>query len=158
MSKENIVSVQIPEEDLKTALKKLGEVKALLRPHLISLKPEERRKMLKMADKSVPFVEKAAEYAQSRQDFTPPFLEINELVIDMKAVEDLTKVYREAEQLCKNLNDTILLSGSEAYSEALAYYQAIKQAANRNIPDAKTIYDDLRRRFERKPADTSAAE
>jgi len=64
--------------------------------------------MLKMADKSQPFAEKVAKYAQSRQDFTPPFLEIDELVIDLKAVEDSTKAHRETAQLCENLDNTIL--------------------------------------------------
>ena len=150
MSKENIVSIQIPEKDVATAVKKLQEVKDLLKPYLIALKPDERKKMLTMGDKTLPFVEKAAEYAQTRKDFTPPYVQVDEFLIDLQAVNDLTQVYREAQQLCKNLDDTILLSGSEAYAEALAYYQAIKQAAKRNIPDAKPIYEDLRQRFERK--------
>ncbi|MEQ9440374.1 MAG: hypothetical protein RIG62_15070 [Cyclobacteriaceae bacterium] len=158
MSKENIVSIQIPEKDVATAVKKLQEVKTLLKPYLIALKPADRQKMLKMGDKTLPFVEKAAEYAQTRKDFTPPYLEIEEFLIDLKAVGDLTQVYREAQQLCKNLDDTILLSGSEAYAEALAYYQAIKQAAKKNIPDAKAIYEDLRQRFDKKaPAGDSSS-
>lgn len=152
MSKENIVSIEVPEKDLQQAIKKLQEVKALLKPHLIALQPADRMRLPKMGDKTLPFVKKATEYAQSRQDFSPPYLNADELAIDLKAVEDLTAVYREAEQLCKNLNDTIMLSGSEAYAEALAYYQAVKQAARRNIPDAKSVYQDLRQRFEQKTA------
>ena len=152
MSKENVVSIQVPEKDLQAAIKKLQEVKSLMKPYLVALQPNERMNMLKMGDKTLPFVIKAAEYAQSRQDFSPPYFNANELVVDLKAVEDLTRVYREAEQLCKSLDDTILLSGSEAYAEALAYYQAVKQAAKRNVPDAKTVYQDLRKRFEKKSA------
>ena len=49
-----------------------------------------------------------------------------------------------------------MLSGSEAYGEALAYYQSVKQAAKRNIPDAKVIYQDLRKRFEKKASSEPA--
>ena len=150
MSKENIVSIQVPEKDLQTAIRKIQEVKALMKPHLIALQPNERMTLPKMGDKSLSFVTKATEYAQSRKDFSPPYLNAEELAIDLKAVEDLTRVYRETEQLCKSLDDTIMLSGSEAYAEALAYYQAVKQAAKRNIPDAKAVYQDLRKRFGRK--------
>ena len=150
MSKENIVSIQVPEKDLQTAIRKIQEVKALMKPYLIALQPNERMTLPKMGDKSLSFVTKATEYAQSRKDFSPPYLNAEELAIDLKAVEDLTRVYRETEQLCKSLDDTIMLSGSEAYAEALAYYQAVKQAAKRNIPDAKAVYQDLRKRFGRR--------
>ena len=150
MSKENVVSIQVPEKDLQAAIKKIQEVKTLMKPYLIALQPSERMTLPKMGDKTLPFVTKAAEYAQSRQDFSPPYLSSEELAIDLKAVEDLTRLYREVEQLGKTLDDTILLSGSEAYAEALAYYQAVKQAAKRNIPEAKTVYQDLRQRFERR--------
>ena len=150
MSKENMVSVQIPSKEYDAALTKLQEVKKFLKPYLIALQPLERQSILKMSDKTLPFVIKTAEYAQLRKDFAPPFMNAEELAIDLKAVEDLTRLYREVDQLCKSLDDTIMLSGSEAYGEALAYYQSVKQAAKRNIPDAKAIYQDLRKRFEKK--------
>ncbi len=152
MSKENVVSIQVPEKELEAAIKKLQEVKTILKPYMVGLQATERKSMLKMSDRTLPFVMKAAEYAQTRKDFSPPYLNPDELAIDLKAVEDLTRVYREAEQLCKSLDDTIMMSGSEAYAESLAYYSAVKQAARRNIPDAKTVYNDLRKRFERKSA------
>ena len=150
MSKENIVSIQLPAKDLQTVIQKLQEIKTIMQPHLVALQPSERMRLPKMSDKTLPFVQKATEYAQAHQDFSPPYLNANELAIDLKAVEDLTRIYREADQLCKNLDDTIMLSGSEAYAEALAYYQAVKQAAKRNVPNARTVYEDLRKRFERK--------
>ncbi|MGB3778006.1 MAG: hypothetical protein WA960_06580 [Tunicatimonas sp.] len=45
---------------------------------------------------------------------------MEELAIDMKAVRDLTKVYRQVDQLCRSLNDTVMQSGSEAFAEVLA--------------------------------------
>ena len=148
MSKENVVSIQIPAKEMQSTLQKLQEIKATLKPYLVALQPSERMRLPKMSDKTLPFVQKATEYAQSHQNFSPPYFQPTELAIDLKAVEDLTRIYRETEQLCKNLDDTIMLSGSEAYAESLAYYQAVKQAARRNVPDAQTVYDDLRKRFE----------
>ncbi len=48
------------------------------------------------------------------------------------------------------LSDTITLSGSEAYTAALAYYNSVKQAAKANVPNTQPVYEDLRKRFERK--------
>ena len=130
-------------------MKQVQELQKKLAPYLIALTTDGRRKGLKMSDKSQPFVEKAAEYAKSHAGFTPPFMEVDELEIDLKAYDDLTKIYREVDQLCRNLNDTIMQSGSEAFAEALAYYQAVKQAAKMGRPNAKAVYEDLKKRFER---------
>ena len=70
--------------------------------------------------------------------------------VDFRAVNDLKRILREAEQLCQALNDTIILSGSEAYTAALAYYGSVRQAAKSNAPHAQAVYEDLRKRFERK--------
>ena len=148
-SNQNVVSVQIPAKEQEAIIKQVQDLQQKLAPYLIALTPESRRKGLKMSDKSLPFVEKATQYAKSHTDFTPPFMQVDELEIDLKAVSDLTKVYRELDQLCRNLNDTIMQSGSEAFAEALAYYQAVKQAAKMGRPNAKAVYEDLKKRFER---------
>ena len=149
-SNENVVSVQIPDKKLQEIKAKAAELQTLLKPYLIGLSAEDRQRGLKMSDKSLPFVEKAAEYATSKPEFTPPFMEVAEMNIDLKAVNDLTQVYREVDQLCQGLNDTIMQSGSEAFAEALAYYNAVKQAAKMKRPAAKAVYEDLKKRFERK--------
>ncbi len=149
MSKENLVSIQIDGNDLGAMHQKVQELKALLKPHLVALQPKDRQKLPKMKDKSLPFVEKTAEYARSRPEFVPSFMQVDELEIDLKAVADLTQLYRELEQLCAGLNDTIMLSGSEAYRASLTYYNAVKQATKNNVPNAQSVYEDLSKRFER---------
>jgi hypothetical protein len=51
--------------------------------------------------------------------------------------------------MCDNLRDTQMLAGSDAYTAALAYYNSVKQAAKMNVPNAKTIQEELGKRFER---------
>jgi len=50
--------------------------------------------------------------------------------------------------MCSGLNDTIMLSGSEAYVAALAFYKSVKVAASMNVAGAQPIYEDLKKRFE----------
>ena len=45
------------------------------------------------------------------------------------------------------LDDTMTLSGSEAYGAVLTFYNYIKGAAKSNVPGAQTIFDDLSTRF-----------
>ncbi|MDX2303983.1 MAG: hypothetical protein NW226_14345 [Microscillaceae bacterium] len=156
MANENLVSVQITSEDLKKVTEALKIVEDTLKPYLIALTPEERKKKLKMGDKTIPFVEKVSEYVKSNPEFVPAFMNVQQLEIDFKAVSELTLVLRPSEQVTNGLKDTILQSGGEAYSQALMYYNSVKQAAKNNILSAKTIFEDLKKRFEKIKSKNSA--
>ncbi|MFN0047952.1 MAG: hypothetical protein ACKVOU_02375 [Cytophagales bacterium] len=148
MSNENVVSIKIAPADLQNIIAKLKEVETILKPYLIALTPEERKTIPKMNDKTQPFVEKTLDYAQSNPEFAPSYMNVPELQIDLKAVYDLTSISQILEPLSNNVNDTEMLSGSEAYLAALTYYNTVKHAAKMNVPSAKAIYEDLSKRFE----------
>ncbi|MEQ9440394.1 MAG: hypothetical protein RIG62_15170 [Cyclobacteriaceae bacterium] len=150
MVNDNVVSVKLTQKEMDETVQKLKEIQAQLKNRLIALQPEERQSVPKMSDKTMPFVEKVVSYADSRPEFAPFYLSVDELKTDFKAVNDLRLILREAEQLCQALSDTILLSGSEAYSASLAYYNSVKQAAKANVPNAGPVYEDLRKRFSKK--------
>ena len=103
-----------------------------------------------MADGSAPFVGKALGYAKTNPQFMPAYVNIPELEIDFNAVIDLTGFAHICDKLTNGLSDTITLSGSEAYVAALSYYNSVKNASKMNVPGAKAIYDDLKKRFENK--------
>ena len=148
MTVENRVSIIIPPEVKQSVLQKLTEVDELLKPFLIALKPEERQSIPKMADGSAPFVGKTIGYCKTNPQFMPSYVNIPELEIDFKAVTDLTEFTYLCYKLRDGLKDTIVLSGSEAYVAALSYYNSVKNAAKMNVPGAKAIYEDLKKRFE----------
>lgn len=154
MTVENRVSIVIPPEVKVSVLQKLNEVDELLKPFLIALKPEERKALPKMADGSAPFVGKTLGYCKADPQFMPTYVNIPALEIDFNAVTDLTDVARICSKLTSGLSDTITLSGSEAYVAALSYYNSVKNAAKMNVPGAKAIYEDLKKRFESKGTGT----
>jgi hypothetical protein len=147
MPQENRISIVLKPEDLKKVLDALTAINAVLKPYLIALTPGERKEIPKMSDGTVPFVQKAFEYAQTNGAFVPAYLDVKELKTDLEAVEALAQIFRPVEQLYLNLEDTMTLSGSEAYIASLAFYNSVKQAAKINIPGAKSIAEDLRMRF-----------
>ncbi len=149
MSAENIISIKIKAEDLEKANAAVKTLAEIFEPHLIALTQQERRQYPKMSDKTEPFVKKSLEYMKTAPQFSPPFIDVNEMEIDFQAITQLLPIYLILERLSSNLDDTILLSGSEAYSAALGYYNSVKQAVKMNVPDAKPIYEDLKKRFER---------
>lgn len=155
-SNENVVSIVIPPGDLQQVIFKLQEINAILKPYLIALTPDDRKTLPKMNDKTEPFVTKALDYAKSNPEFAPAYMSVPELQIDMKAVSDLTSILQLLEPLCDNVNDTEMLCGSEAYMAALTYYNSVKHGAKMNVPSAKGIYEDLKKRFEKTSSPKSA--
>jgi len=63
----------------------------------------------------------------------------------------LTGLQRSLAQPMAALDDSTLAAGSEAYSAALAYYQAVKGAARMKVQGAEAIANDLGERFPGRP-------
>ncbi len=146
---DNKINFSIPEEVITEITQKLNEVAVALQPYLIALTPEERRTIPKMSDKTVPFVEKTLEYCQTAPQFAPPYMDRDGLAGDMKVTEQLTPLLRTTKALNDGLDDTVMEAGGESYVNALSYYNSVKQATKMNVPGAKSIYDDLKKRFEK---------
>ncbi|WP_109830762.1 hypothetical protein [Reichenbachiella versicolor] len=155
MSTENLVSVQISTENLDKINAAIAELNNTLKPILTSLTSEQRMELPKMGEGNTTFVEKALDYAVSNPEFAPPYMDVSEMGIDVKAVDELTKIYRPLKLIMEQLDDTILQSGSEAYVASLAYYNSVKMGSRMNVPDAKPIYDDLKKRFKRSSSKSS---
>lgn len=146
---DNKINFLIPEEDINEVTQKLNEAATLLQPYLIALTPEERRTIPKMSDKTMPFVEKTLEYCQTAPQFAPPYMDREALAGDMKITQQLTPLLRTTIALNNGLDDTVMEAGGESYVNALSYYNSVKQAAKMNVPGAKSIYEDLKKRFEK---------
>ncbi len=149
MATENTISITILDEQKTQVLAALDTLNTILGPFLVALTPDDRMELPKMSDRSRPFVGKALDYAQDQPDLAPAYLNVPELKKDVEAVEVLTEFNRTLSRLNDNVEDTIMLAGSEAYSAALTFYNSVKQATKMNVPGAKTIYDDLKQRFNR---------
>ncbi|SMD43048.1 hypothetical protein SAMN00777080_1624 [Aquiflexum balticum DSM 16537] len=147
---ENRISIEIPQADLAAAKAALQQVQGILAPYVIALTPEQRKTIPKMSDGTEPFVEKVMDYAVNNVEFLPPFVSQEEMQKDWSAVMGLMPLLRMVDQIKDTLSDTAMMAGSEAYLGALSYYNSVKQGAKVNAPDAKAIYEDLKKRFERR--------
>jgi hypothetical protein len=150
MSDSNRISLVLPPEEVEQVKQLLTQVGQILAPRLISLTPDERLQLPKMGDKSIPFVTKGAEYLNVPGNPVPPYINSEDLKIDLKAFETLRQIRQIAQPIVDLLDDTMLLCGSEAYVSVLAFYNYLQGAAKMNVPGAKTIYEDLSTRFPRR--------
>ena len=120
MTTKNALSIRIPEQDLKAAKAALSLCRSILAPYLQALSPSQRQTILKMSDKSRPFVAKTIEYVASAPTFVPPFMDLEEVHKDWTALHDLLPLIREMGQFYSNLKDTAMLASSESYAASLS--------------------------------------
>jgi len=149
----NKVNSSVPEPVINEATQLLNNALTVLKPYLIALTSAERMTIPKMSDKTLPFVDKTLAYSSSSPQFVPPYMNLEALAADHKTYEQLIPLFRLVKQLSNGLDDTTMQAGAECYSNALNYYNSVKQAARMDVPGAKTIHEDLRKRFVRTKPD-----
>lgn len=143
----NLVTQAIPAKILADALKAVRDARAALAAYLVPLTPEERSALPKMGDKSLAFVTKAAEYAQTLPTLMPQYLDVAGLAVDAGVSADLLPLYQELLGLTTDVDSTRMEAGSEGYTAALVAYSALKTAASLHQPGAQAAVAELEVRF-----------
>ncbi|PKL24015.1 MAG: hypothetical protein CVV47_12185 [Spirochaetae bacterium HGW-Spirochaetae-3] len=151
MSQTNLINLKISDDDVAIIHDAIETLRATLMPHLKTLNIKERNKMLKLGDKSVAFVQKSFEYGEQYKNLVPSFLAMEAFGTDIKATDTLQLMIRALAPICEALEDSLMLTGSEAYEGALMFYQNVKGAARAKDPNAKMIFDDLSDQFKKAP-------
>ena len=144
----------MPYQNISATLSEaeLQEIKAALQtiqqklPFLITLSAEERRKLFKMGDKSLAFVNNSLMAAQSNPDILPASFNVGEFVKDYQLATSLNEVLLGLQQLSEQVDDTLLAVGSEAMNSSLTVYDYVKTAAKKT-PGLKTVAEQLGDRF-----------
>ena len=145
MSKGKI-SHELTEEAYGQIAQSIRALDSLL-PFAINLTVKERRKLHKMGDKSIAFVEKAAQYADERPDLVPPYLDIPEFKRDLKLARQLKDLLMILEPSVEKISDTYLAAGSDAFLAARRLYSFVKAASDSGAPGSDTIAAELKKRY-----------
>jgi hypothetical protein len=87
-----------------------------------------------MDEKTLSFVEKAHEFAKQNPDFVPPYLNMTDFDIDFADAHNLWSILLASKQLHENIDDAVMVAGSEAYQAALIFYNSVKMAVRQDVP------------------------
>ena len=137
----------IPGEMLTACNEKLAEVSNILKPYLQAMPAADKLQMLKLGDKTLPFVQKVVEYCSTNPELVPGYLSATEMKQRFELNQDLTNLLRVLKKLGSDLEDTSMSTGNEVYQQSLVVYQSVKRAAKVGQPVAKPIFADLQKRF-----------
>ncbi len=144
---KNRLSGEITPDNLERIKNFLSEISTILQPVVQGLSNEERQVLPKMKDKTIPFGEKVVSYCDSNPEFAPNFLDKVELKKDLSLAKALKPIWDAVSVLYSDIDDTMMLAGSEAYEGSLFYYHSVKYAAKKGNVAAKPIIEDLAKRF-----------
>ncbi|MCC5608169.1 hypothetical protein LC612_15575 [Nostoc sp. CHAB 5834] len=144
MAYQNIAASLSPQDiqEIKAALQTVQQKL----PFLITLSTEERRKLVKMGDKSLAFVNNSITAAQSNREILPATFDVEELVQDYQLAAALTELLISMQQLTEQVDDTLMAVGSEAMTSSLTVYDYVK-TASKKTPGLKTVAEQLGERF-----------
>ncbi|TRX70358.1 hypothetical protein [Carboxylicivirga sp. M1479] len=147
---ENNYELELSSEEETQVNDAVKVLEAVLLPKLAVLSANEKQDMLIMGDKSVAFVDKAAEVARQEQGLLQTFIDQAAFDKDVKAIDQLRSLNFKLTQLTAGINDSYAIAGSEAYRTSLMIYSLMKNAAKMNHPGAKEKVSEMAARFPRK--------
>jgi hypothetical protein len=118
-----------------------------LMPWLVGLSTTDRQKLSVVGSKTTQFVQRAADSIRQNPELAPSFLDAEHLISRYKLYNDLLAILEPVQLLDRMISDTMMLAGSDAYSDALDYYNTVKRGAKSNVPGAQAVADNLKTRF-----------
>ena len=140
----NTHSQAIPEAIISSAETAITTQLQAISPYATPLTAEDRRNLLKMGAKRFQFVTLAHTLAEQNPHLTSKAFDMAAFTIDYHDAQSLFGLLSKARQLTEILEDIVMTAGSDARHYALEFYADVKLEASRNIPEAKTIYEQLK--------------
>ncbi|MDR1562614.1 MAG: hypothetical protein LBS54_05985 [Dysgonamonadaceae bacterium] len=117
--------------------------------YAVTLSTDERKRLFGSGTKSYGFVEKSCASAADNPQFLPPYLSVEKFQNNYGDVYRKRTLYQQVKLYEQQVYESLLASSDEAYRDSLDYYNALKDATRRNIPDAKELLDELKPYFHR---------
>jgi len=148
MPSDNKISVTLSAQDKADVLAAFATIREKL-PFLQNMTPQERRRTPTIGTERSSMDQTFAAEMAAHADLVPSYVDMTELAKDRALWADLAEIASEAREVCEGIEDTAHLAGSDIYMAYLSFYQAVKQAALRNVVGANALYENLRQFFRR---------
>jgi len=150
----NPINGTLAPADQDAIMAAIGTIKQKL-PFLINLSKDQRKGMSKLGNKTHGFVRKALNVAAQNPGVLPATFDVNQMRSHTQLFEDLTPIKLAIGQLKKQLDDTVIGAGNQAYTAALDVYAVAKSRFGR--AKLETAATELGQRFRgRKKAATAS--
>jgi hypothetical protein len=151
----HLASPTLPSDVQDAVMTGITKIRQNLSPFLIDLTPAERKGLAKLGDKSHAFLTKAIDVATQNPGVIPGSHSLQDVRNIAELFQSMAAIRLALQQLYKQVHDTTMKVGSDAYAVARAIYAGTKGPVAG--PHLATAADNLGKRFGRKPKPVAAA-
>ncbi|MDR1325324.1 MAG: hypothetical protein LBK00_04725 [Treponema sp.] len=113
-------------------------------PYATPLTAEDRHNLLKTGPKTFQFVELAYILASENSQLTSKAFDLRAFTAGWNDLRNLLGLENKARQLLELIEDIRIAAGSDCAHYALEVYADFKAAADRNVPEARAAYEQLK--------------
>jgi hypothetical protein len=125
MNTSTTAPIAITDQDRDTALALITQLRSYL-PMLQDIKAEDRKALSGMGDKNRAFAGKVLDVISQNPDFLPRSFDVEKLRQDLESFDRLSMIQMRLTQLHDLIDATLISTGSDAYTQALAAYRYAK--------------------------------
>jgi len=143
MSLDNLISIDLSDEEVKTIKDSLTAIEAILKGKTVNLTPEDRQTYGRLGNRTENWISKVMDYLDERPELTPMYINVPEFKKDYHVRKKLLPIMNSIASLSESIDDTTVLLGNDIYNYALAYYRNIKLVSRENVPGTTEVYTDL---------------
>jgi hypothetical protein len=135
------INAALSDADLQEIKQAIAIVQQKL-PFLITLSADDRKRLYKMGDKRLAFVQNSLNAAQSNRNILPASFDLEGFAKDYRLTSNLSELLMLLRQLTEQVDDTLMAVSSEAMGSSLTVYDYVKTAAKKT-PGLKAIAEQL---------------
>lgn len=110
----------------------------------VGLSPRDRQRFQALGRQRVQFVQLTLEHLQQNPALVPPYLDSEAVARNYGLHQDLQKILEKVNQVSRLLADTVHYTGSQAATDALAYYSVAKRAAQNGVPGIEVATERMK--------------
>ncbi|MBO9716760.1 MAG: hypothetical protein J7507_08085 [Pseudoxanthomonas sp.] len=148
---QNLVSLELSNEQLSQAAQAITMLEEAL-AGLVSLAPADRRRLVKMGQKSEVFCRQTLRVLAQNPQIVPPGLDLAEAQADLLALDQLGPVLDRLQRLAERGRDTEMALGADVMDVALEGYGLLR------VSGRQQGLDGLRQELSNRWARRSSAE
>jgi hypothetical protein len=123
-----------------------------------TVRPGEQRRLIGAGLRNYAFSDKVSDTAVTNPKFAPSVFSQKRLYGYLRDIEDKRAVLLEAQTLVRTVSQSLLMSGDDAFREALLYYNSVRELSRQGVPGARAVFNMLQSRFKRRRSTTSTDE
>jgi hypothetical protein len=125
----------------------LSVIENILKGKTVNLTPKQRQTYGRVAYEMEVWIDKASGYMKEDPSLVPPYIDMEEYTKDIVTHLALSPRIARLATLLQALEDTNRLIGSDLYTNTIAYYRSLREAAKSNAAGASFKYSNLKQQF-----------